>query len=576
MSQEKPLGRYTIVSELGRGPIGAVYEATDRTTGAVVALKVLDPGLFADRNSPLAAAFLKNARSAARLRHRNIVGILDAGEAGGTAYVAMELVDGESLRRLLDQRPLPLARAVRIFDDIASALAYAHEEGMPHRGVKPSNIMVLRSGLAKIGDFGTGQIGEAALRYTSPEQMRKEPLDHRSDLFSLGVVFYEMLTRRVPFDGKSPEQVRERILRAQPPQPPSKLNPQVPVALDALVLKMLDARPDDRFADFRILLRDLQRLGLRPGPTIDPASVPPARPAPIARAEPPPRVEPAAPPPLAPEPEPALMIPEPQPGDAFDHRRAMLMMDREAERQRASAPRPGLLAPLALILAVTAIGLTGYMYYSLGFVDSPAPPPAPAPVAQAPKEPPAATGAWQNASTPEPMQQKTVATNTPRPITPPPAAAPIKEPAPAPAASDEQTKKEPPGTLLGLKPPPSNPLAAVPVPPPPAEAPVARAPEQPAPPRAAPVARPAPVKAPPRAKPAQLILTVSPGGDVYINDERKGTTPETTTFDLEPGMHRIEVRSGSRKPFLTYMTVEPGEVRRIRHDFDAKPSRPPT
>jgi hypothetical protein len=174
------------------------------------------------------------------------------------------------------------------------------------------------------------------------------------------------------------------------------------------------------------------------------------------------------------------------------------------------------------------------------------------------------------------MQQKTVATNTPRPITPPPAAAPIKEPAPAPAASDEQTKKEAPGTLLGLKPPPSNPLAAVPVPPPPAEPPVARAPEQPAPPRAAPVTRPAPVKAPPRAKPAQLILTVSPGGDVYINDERKGTTPETTTFDLEPGMHRIEVRSGSRKPFLTYMTVEPGEVRRIRHDFDAKPSRPPT
>ena len=120
--------------------------------------------------------------------------------------------------------------------------------------------------MAKIGDFGTGQIGAAALRYMSPEQVRRDPVDHRSDLFSLGAVFYEMLTRRAPFEGDSPEQIRENILRAEPPLP-SKVNPHVPGALDALVLRMLAGRPDDRFTNARILLRDLQRveeeLGLR-------------------------------------------------------------------------------------------------------------------------------------------------------------------------------------------------------------------------------------------------------------------------------------------------------------------------
>ena len=266
MTQENPLERYTILRELGRGAIGTVYAARDRSTGAVVALKVVDPALFSEPNAKLAELFLQNARAAARLRHRNIVRIFDAGEAGGTAFVATELVEGESLRQMLDARPLSIARAIQIFDDIASALAYAHEEKMVHRGVKPPNIIVLRDGVAKICDFGTGQIGAAALRYMSPEQVRRDPVDHRSDLFSLGAVFYEMLTRRAPFEGDSPEQIRENILRAEPPLP-SKVNPHVPGALDALVLRMLARDPDARFTNARMLLRDLQRveeeLGLR-------------------------------------------------------------------------------------------------------------------------------------------------------------------------------------------------------------------------------------------------------------------------------------------------------------------------
>ena len=118
MTQTHPIERYTIVRELGRGAIATVYAARDSSTGAVVALKVLDPALFSEPNKPLAELFLKNARLAASLRHRNIVRIFDAGEAGGTAYVAMELVEGESLSRLLDDQPLPIARETMMFDGL--------------------------------------------------------------------------------------------------------------------------------------------------------------------------------------------------------------------------------------------------------------------------------------------------------------------------------------------------------------------------------------------------------------------------------------------------------------------------
>ena len=128
MAQPNPLERYKILRELGRGAIGRVYAARDESTGAVVALKTLNPALFSEADANLAELFLKNARSAGRLRHRNIVQVHDAGEAGGTAYVAMELLEGESLRNMLDHRPLSIAHAIQIFDDIASALAYAHEE----------------------------------------------------------------------------------------------------------------------------------------------------------------------------------------------------------------------------------------------------------------------------------------------------------------------------------------------------------------------------------------------------------------------------------------------------------------
>jgi hypothetical protein len=520
VTQENSLERYTILRELGRGAIGTVHAARDRSTGAVVALKILDPALFSEPSAQLAELFLENARSAGRLRHSNIVKIFDAGEAGGTAYVAMELVEGESLRHMLDERPLSIARAIRIFDDIASALAYAHEEGMVHRGVKPSNIIVLRSGVAKIGDFGTGQIGGAALGYMSPEQVRRDPVDQRSDLFSLGAVFYEMLTHRAPFDGNSPEQIRENILRAEPP-PPSKVNPHVPGALDAIVLKMLAGHPDDRFPNARILLRDLQRLeeglGLRPGAsaataasagTGEPkASVPPRE-----------QTEPAP----------------PQPAIEHD---ARFITDREPRPEQSPGSRTSMLAALALMLAMLSIGLTVVLYYSPGSIErliasrmqeapaiaaAPSPSTAPPPVTEAIKEPTAAPAA--------------------------PEAPPVAEPSPS-ARTESLLARESEQSATG-----------------------ATAPSQEAPQAAQPTADV------PQSQPggtATLIIAVSPQGELFIDGKHHGTTPPITTLDLEPGMHRIEIRSGSRKPYLTYMTVEAGDERRIRHDFGSKPKRPP-
>jgi serine/threonine-protein kinase len=498
MAQQNPLERYEILNELGRGAIGRVYAARDRSTGAVVALKTLDPALFNEPDATVAELFLKDAVSAGRLRHRNIVKVHDAGEAGGTACVAMELLEGESLRSILDAGPLSIARAIQIFDDIASALAYAHEEGVVHRGVKPSNIIVLRSGVAKLGDFGVGRLGEAALlsgqrgdciRYMSPEQVRGDPVDHRSDLFSLGAVFYEMLTRQALFEGDSAKEITQNILHAEPPLP-SKVNPLVPFALDRIVFSMLADHPDDRFANARVLLRELQGLeeglGLGPGagagaggPT---ASVPPMQDA---------------------------------PRFAVDEHDARFRMDRGPEPERSSGSRAARFAALALLIAVLPIGLGVAWYYSPG-PSEPAPSPSPA----APEESP------------------------PR------------------AMVDARAEQEPSGIASAPNPLPPKPLVAEPSPP-----------AQEVPAAAQPTAK---ISEPQPGGTAKLIIAVSPQGELYIDGKHYGTTPPLTTLDLEPGMHRIEIRSGSRKPYLTYMTVQAGDQRRIRYDFAAKGSRPPS
>jgi serine/threonine-protein kinase len=584
--QPNALGRYEILHELGRGAIGVVYAARDPSTGAVVALKTLDPALFTKPSANFAASVLNDTRSARGLRHRNIIRIHDVGEAGGTAYVAMELVEGESLRKILEEAPLSIARAIQIADEIASALAYAHEEGVVHRGVRPSNIIVPRSGGAKLGDFGIAHLGEApilsgerwdgALRYMSPQQVRGEPLDGRSDIFSLGAVFYEMLTRRPPFQGSSPNEIMEKILHAELP-PPSDVNAHVPRALDRIVLGMLAGHPDDRLPNARVLLRDLQRLeeelGLGPGASAgaeSTASAPPAAPEPRLRTPDPNRFRDEAPmhDALRFRRHDAQARHRPPDDEAFDDQEATFLMDRQFEPERSSGSRPAAFAALALVVAMLAIGVSVALYYSSDLskrlvalsgmqpapTTAPAPPgpAAPAPVAEAPREP-----------------------------APAPVAEAPKEPVIA-KPEKEPLNRESLAVVSAPRPVPPKPLAAEPSQSAPPENVSAGTPEEPEAGNTAPAQKTARAT-PAAAKPAEqqpggsatLIIAVSPQGEVYINGRHHGTTPPLTTIDLEPGMHRIEVRNGSRKPYLTYMTVQAGDVRRIRHDFAAKPSRPP-
>ena len=461
------LARYKVLHELGRGATGAVYAARDRESGAAVALKRLDPALLTKSDPDFAKRFLKLARSGQRLKHRNIVAIHDAGEAAGTVYVAMEMLEGESLRKILLDGPLPAARAIRIAHDIACGLAHAHLEGVVHGGLRPSNIFVLRSGVVKITDFGTGQLGQATPGYVSPEQVGGEPIDHRSDLFSLGALFYEMLTHRPPSD-------------AEPP-PPSEINPQVPRALDGMILKLLARNPNERLPGAPIVLRELQNLEGALG--------------------------------LGSAPSDELAHREPVKGEAVDCQSAIALMERESRAQRISGSRPGMVPALAMVLAVAGIGLAGFMYVS----EEPRP------------------------SAPPPVAEASTESATARPVSV------------TPAANVAQATKEP----LAPEPPASRAIAQAP------KLPLAKQ-------------RPATARQPQPAGTAKLMLAVSPRGEIYIDGKHHGTTPPLRTFDLEPGMHRIEVRSGSRKPYVTYMTVAPGEERRIRHDFNAKPIRPPS
>ena len=590
MTQENMLARYGVLRELGRGGVGAVYAARDRETGAVVALKRLDPALLSKSDASLASRFLKHARAARHLKHRNIVKVYDAGEVGGTVYVAMEMLEGQSLRKILDAGPMPMARAIRVAHELAGGLAHAHLQGVVHGALKPTNVFVSGSGVVKISDFG---LGEAALlpvaqvgcaSYLSPEQVRGGPVDHRCDLFSLGALFYEMLTQRAPFEGGAPKQILENILHAKLP-PPSELNPHVPRALDAMVFRMLAREPAGRMPGAPIVLRELQRLeeglGLGPGASAgieEPAaSVPPATPEPTPRTrepasrtpEPMPRAEPSrlreraplqeapraarhgegrgadefrirANAPAAEQFQHRNRVPDPAP---FDHDLARIIRQRESGRERASGSRPAIVVG-ALALAVLGFGLAGFIYYSgeRGIA-----------VSRMQEAPPAAPKPSQPTALPPVAESATEALPLPAAPAAPQASAPRSQ-------ADEQTEQEPSEILSAADPTPQKPLAAEQT----ASATATRAPELP---RAMP-----PVAKEPEPQPggtAQVVMLVSPRGEVYLNGKHLGTTPPLTTFRLDPGMHRIEVRSGSRKPYLTYMTVQAGEVRRIRHDFSA-------
>jgi hypothetical protein len=269
------LGRYKILAELGRGAMGIVYKARDPAIERDVAVKVLREDFPPEEHPAVRERFLREARSAGRLNHPAIVIIHDVGESDGTAYIAMELLQGESLKSTLALPDrLPLDAVAELAAQIADALDYAQRHEVVHRDVKPANIMVTAPGAAKLTDFGIAYVPSSSgtqtemlgsPKYMSPEQVKGEALDGRSDIFSLGVVLYEMLTRKTPFERASDTSVYPLMQRIVgfPHERPSEVDPSLPRGFDVILARALakDAgRRYQRGADFAADLRQLRAL----------------------------------------------------------------------------------------------------------------------------------------------------------------------------------------------------------------------------------------------------------------------------------------------------------------------------
>jgi serine/threonine protein kinase/Tol biopolymer transport system component len=269
----RTISHFRIDEPLGGGGMGVVYQAEDTRLGRPVALKFLAPELV--RDPAAKARFLTEARAASALDHPNLCTILEVGESeDGLLFLAMPRYDGESLERRIARGPLPVEEAVEIVAQVARGLAKAHQHGIVHRDVKPGNLFVTRDGVVKILDFGiaklTGEAGPTRLgavlgtpSYMAPEQTRAEEVDARADVWSLGVVFYEMLTGRRPFVGGTGVAVVHAVLH-DAPEPLARLRPEVPAELDRIVSRMLAKDPGKRYADAAEVLADLRRdLDLR-------------------------------------------------------------------------------------------------------------------------------------------------------------------------------------------------------------------------------------------------------------------------------------------------------------------------
>jgi serine/threonine-protein kinase len=263
------LGKYELRRELGKGAMGIVYEGFDPFIQRTVAVKTIQKSLVdASEMDEAFARFRREAQAAGRLSHPKIISIYDYGEEGDLAYIAMEYVDGSELKDHLEAgETLPIADSLRIMLQVLDALEYSHQRGVIHRDIKPANIMITANGSIKIADFGIAKMDSSHLTqagmvlgtptYMSPEQFMGKDVDGRSDLYSAGVMLYQMLTGERPFTG-SPITIMNKVMH-QLPTPPSHFNPKVSPELDLAVMQSLAKTPEERFQNAGEFMRALKR-----------------------------------------------------------------------------------------------------------------------------------------------------------------------------------------------------------------------------------------------------------------------------------------------------------------------------
>jgi hypothetical protein len=266
--------RYALLEEVASGGLGAVWRARDEVLGRSVAVKILHDRLAHDPD--VLERFRLEAVAAARLSHPNVVRVFDTGVDDGVCFIVMELFSGETLDDRIASGPLPPAEAAAVLRGVLQGLAHAHRQGIIHRDVKPANVLIDRSGLVKVTDFGIAKAAFATsdltttgdllgtARYLAPEQVAGGTIDHRADLYAAGVVLYEALTGRPPFDGDTHIAVATQRLTTDPP-PPGALRPGIPRALEAATMRALARDPEERFQTAEEMNAALDRASPRPG-----------------------------------------------------------------------------------------------------------------------------------------------------------------------------------------------------------------------------------------------------------------------------------------------------------------------
>ncbi|MBA4327842.1 MAG: serine/threonine protein kinase [Polaromonas sp.] len=282
------LGRYDIIRVLGKGAMGLVYEARDPNLNRRVAIKTIKvENLSEEAAAEYEARFKTEAHSAARLQHPNIVSVYDSDRHGDMAFLVMEFIQGEDLKHHLDAgQRFSLEQSLAMMRELLSALEYAHRQSIVHRDVKPANLLIEADGRVKLTDFGVARIQDSGevtrtqgsmvgtLKYMSPEQVQGQPIDARADLFAVGIVLYQLLTGKRPFDGDTDFAIIQQIVN-HTPAAPSSVNPLLPPAIDAVLERALAKKRDQRFASAQAFAQALQEAS---GQAADPTVVPPVSP----------------------------------------------------------------------------------------------------------------------------------------------------------------------------------------------------------------------------------------------------------------------------------------------------------
>ncbi|MHB1085796.1 MAG: serine/threonine-protein kinase [Thiobacillus sp.] len=510
MLSQKNIGRYEVVATLGQGAMGTVYKAVDPLIERTVAIKTINLNLSNEERAEFEERFYREAKSAGRLSHANIVTIYDVGETDNIAYIAMEYLEGESLRDMLDSGVvLPVEMIGKIAARIASALNYAHENQVVHRDIKPANIMIMPNRDVKIMDFGIAQIPTGSRtqlgtvlgspKYMAPEQVAGKATDGKTDIFALGVVLYEMLTGTTPFNGDNLSAIMYKLLNEEP-MPPSTLNPRVPPVFDRIISRALSKRPEDRYQTAREFARDLRNRD---------AVFPQAPQKPSASSQPPPTGKTSRAP--AGQQDATLVL-------SPDQARGVVTAStrpRAPVKRDSTAAMPGGAQPTRKLwlFALPVLAIALWMIYSQPRLGSRVPTPT-LPVLEA-----------AAVSSPQTMLEPVAD------IAPAAASQPTVASVPtAPIASARQ-KIKPRDSSTQVKAPPTAPATKV-------------------------------------QESAALSFAVSPWGEVLVDGKSVGVSPPLTALQLDAGSHKVEIRNQAFTPYRETVKLKPGQSLKLRHKFD--------